>query len=303
MSFVLVGKSRSHAGFCALRVFAVGLVATLVMACSANRHALGQNPPPPTPSGHVLLYTDNSPGAIVWAYAHLWAAHRQNFDVHVVTSTSAFESALPSKAWNHVIVAEKHSEGAPAYTPELSTFVDANGWAMIHRWKEDAESPPAANQVVSAPTASYVWANGDTAWSYYKCRLELEKASGISSGYITKSFNGVGMENASVVHPTGMPILEQGVVLASASIGPPPETCEERMWKAAENAEKEWARRKGECSKAYLPNPSAVPPYPGDPVKFKKCVTDALKAFNQDIEDAVNDYFVCEDIANPPPPQ
>ena len=139
------------------------------------------------PAGSVLLYTDNTPGAIIYANGHVGAANRQNFDVQVVTSISALETALPAKSWKYVVVAEKHSEGAPSYTAELATYLEGGAWAMIYRWKEDTNDPPSANQPVQAPTALHVWTRGGTAWGYIRTKLDSDSASGTSTGYVTKS--------------------------------------------------------------------------------------------------------------------
>jgi len=91
-----VSKSR---GAGRSSVFA-GILTATVLFLSLNREALAEDSPP-EPSGHVLLYTDNTPGAIVYAHGHLWAANRQNYDVHVVTNVDDFVSALPTMSWNY----------------------------------------------------------------------------------------------------------------------------------------------------------------------------------------------------------
>jgi len=276
-----------------------GLLTVVAVACSLNRPAHSEDPPP-EPAGHVLLYTDNTPGAVVWAHADLWAANGQGYEVQIVTNVEAFKSAIPSRNWRYVIVAEKHVEGAPTYSSELAAYVDSGGWAFIHRWREDPANPPPSNQIVNAPGVSHIWLNGFTVWGYYLSKLDSERAAGSSSGYATKSFDNVEVHASSVVFPLGMVALEPSVQSGAAMATPEPATCEGALKEQRRLITADFIIRSERCDSTYGPDPAGNPPNPGNPQKHETCMLNAANAMRDMVRIAVEDYFVCVDKRSPP---
>ncbi|MBX3396109.1 MAG: hypothetical protein KF841_12165 [Phycisphaerae bacterium] len=275
------------------------IVVCFSLACSLGTAVHGDEAPN-GPAKRILLYTDNTPGAMVWSYAHAWSAYHANVDVQIVTSQSSFIDTLPAFAWDRVVVTERHAEASPAYASALAAYVESGGYAMIHRWREDATNPPEALQIVQAPVASHVWYAGQTIWAYYLTKLESEKASGVDAGYVMKSFSGVSTGATSIVSTIGMGQLVAGLHTAAQQNPPTDESCEGKMDECVIKAQDEHIARNADCRRAYGPRPLATPPSPGSPEKLKACLLNALQAMHGDIVKIVNDYFVCVDIRSLP---
>ena len=275
-------------------------VVMIAVLCGAPSQTV-QADDPPAPAGRVLLYTDNTPGAMAWAHAHLWGAHAGNYDVQVVTNHAAFIAALPTHGWKFVVVAEKHAEGNPSYATALGNYVDSGGWAILHRWKKDPHDSPQAGQVVLAPTASHVWSHGATSWVYISTKLDDRLVSGATPGYTTKSFNDVEIDSFSPMNTSAMAALQAGLLTAAAA-DPPAASCAEQLREDLAAAADVFITRTARCIEAY-----GAPPGPnggnGNPEKLGKCLAATAEIVKNRVTEAMENYRLCLDLQAPPPQQ
>lgn len=246
----------------------------------------------PSPSNDVLIFTDNTPGTMLWAWPQMQVALQDGNTVHAVTTVAEFITQLPAKNWKRVIVAEKHTEGAPTYTAALTAYVENDGLALIFRWKEDPASPPSAGQLAAAPSGIHVWFAGATSWNYFQTKLNKDEASGSTSGYITKSFVEVGLDATQILAAasSGISIIEAGVYTA---VAPDPRTCLEQLLIDIDKAIEEFEGTVTKCNLAHAPRPNDVPPFPGNPEELAKCIEEASKFLDQDTKKATFHYLLC----------
>lgn len=295
--------NTANKGRLARNVSLVCMASLIAAACTLSSRTSRSDPPPPHPEGYVLIYTDNTPGALLWAYGYLWAVNANNHEVQVVTSVSSFENTLPQRNWSLVVVAEKHTEGVVAYSTELASYVDGGGWAHIFRWKEPSGDPPLQHQILLAPTALHVWRHGHTAWAYFRTTLDADHDSGSSAGYITKSFNGVQVEAAVTLGANGMEPLAAGVIAAGTQ-EQPPQSCKEKFKKATEDAWKNYNESIADCDTVYGPSPPGTVPFdPGNPEKLVDCYNIFADFLDHDLKRAAERYRLCRAMEDPEPPQ
>lgn len=252
----------------------------------------------PTSIGQVLLYTDNSPGALLLANGHMTAARRLGYDVYVRTSTQEFVDMLPTYHWNYVIVAAQYATDTPPYADSLRTYVDGGGHAHIVRWRDDPSSPAPRDSAVLAPTAIQVWLNGATTTGYAEC--PDEKSATSSSGYSFSGFDGIRLGAISVLSNGTVCAISAGVYAAQPGPNPPPPTsqsCLATFFGDIQAAVTKYDEDKQACLLAYAPDPNASPPKPGNPEKLADCLKGASTDFINAITAAYRRYKVCLDIA------
>ncbi|MCB9853681.1 MAG: hypothetical protein H6819_11340 [Phycisphaerales bacterium] len=279
------------------RQFATMVIVMVLGWAGASRAA------DPLPGTEVLVYTDNSPGAIVWAVPYVQASISAGYAVEVVTSENIFREAIPAKPWAVVVVADVHSETAPSYSSELVEYVEGGGMAILNRWRTAGAPTPGPNQIVVAPTAIHVWTKGQTAWSYYGTKLDEEKSAGTSIGYETKTFVNIDVMPSVVVTAPTMTPLVPGLAVAAAAADDNNVGCEEQFTLDLQAAFNACTADIEKCNRAYAPRPHSNPPFEGNPDKLAKCIINATKHFATESARAAERYLVCKDIEkaeNPP---
>lgn len=244
----------------------------------------------------VLIYTDNSPGAIVWAAPYVQATNAIGYHVEIVTSESDFREKIPTKSWACIVVADAHTESVPTYSSELVGYVETGGMAILNRWRTADAGTPGPGQIVVAPTAIHVWTKGQTAWSYFGTKLDEEKSAGTSIGYEAKSFVDIDVMPSVIVTAPSMTPLVPGLAAAAVASNDDNVSCEQQLVLDVQAAFNACTADVANCNLAYAPRPHDVPPVEGNPEKLAKCIVNATKHFATESARATERYLVCKDI-------
>ncbi len=154
-------------------------------------------------SADVLIYSDQSPGALPYMVGYQQAAQQAGEDVDLETEVSSFASKLSSQSWADVIVVARYAPGDPPYTAQLRDYANADLKRSVEMlfWNDNG-TKPTADTAVAATTLYALWNHGSTSIAY------MNQASGsggamvegdIRPGYEFPSFDGVRVQNPEVL--------------------------------------------------------------------------------------------------------
>lgn len=108
----------------------------------------------------LLVYTDNTPGIRVMAFAMHQALRLNGFATVVTTDEAEFIRLLPTRRWANVLVTTRFESTKPAYLNPLRAYMQTGGITQIYTWLDNPKAPARPGSVVSAPLAMQLWIRG-----------------------------------------------------------------------------------------------------------------------------------------------
>jgi hypothetical protein len=119
----------------------------------------------------VLIYSDQSAGALLDAASLKHAKLTQGCEVTFKTDASEFDAQILCRPWVQIIVVARYSAVGGTYVSTLRQFAVSNPGAMVylHLWHDDGWTV-APDIVVTASVAQTVWIDGLTLATYARCR-------------------------------------------------------------------------------------------------------------------------------------
>lgn len=234
--------------------------------------------------GEVLVYTDNSPGAIITANAMHHAARSQGYATIVTLDEAEFIALLPQRQWDSVLVVTRYESATPGYRDALAQYVDAGGWAQIFTWKDDPNRT-IQGPLLLGPTAIQVWTRGKTARTYTLCQTTRIVEPAVN-GYVLEDFTEVtGGTMQAVVEPTCVAL----VAGAYQSVSVLPENLTQALAEFYEELDSAWHELEMHmqlCHDVYGGDPHAQPPIEGDPDGLATCVQEASDHYKNRVKKA-----------------
>lgn len=118
----------------------------------------------------VLIYSDQTAGALLNAAGLKHAKLTQGYEVTFKTNVSEFDAEIPCRPWTQIIVVARYSAVGPSYVATLRQFAQTYPSAMVylHLWHDDGWTI-APEIVVAASIAQTVWIDGQTLVTYARC--------------------------------------------------------------------------------------------------------------------------------------
>ena len=259
--------------------------------------------PPSTSRGEVLLYSDNSPGAIVLAGVMLRILQSSDHSVTVKTAESDFLAALSTRQWKNVSVFTRFSSTAPRYASALRAYVAGGGWAQIYTWRDDPNEPAAMGSVVLAPTAIHIWTRGSTVTRYALCGDSRDTE--LTPGYTLSAFEA----SEAFLPAFVLPGSEYVPCTAGVYVGPssprPPQTTQQAVSDLVQqllDAYNQLLEDIALCHEVYGGDEQASPPIPPDVEALEACLKAASREYSERVAAAVRRYRLMKKRLTPPTP-
>ncbi len=150
----------------------------------------------------VLIYSDQTPGSVIYAEVSCWLAEQRGEDVWFVTDVETFEQELMYPVypdWSSVVVAAQYSSDTPVYAEALVDYAVCGGRVELYIW-HDNDSPQPDEHVVLASTGVVIWSHGHTVTSYVP-RWLYDAVT--VEGYHFPDFQGVELIDPMILYPQG----------------------------------------------------------------------------------------------------
>ncbi len=228
-------------------------------------------------SGDVLMYSDQSPGALPFYVLTKACADHQSEALTLTTTASAFEQKLAgATSWSAVIVAARFTPGDPPFIQALRDYAALHMETPIdfYYWHDNGTSPT-ADKAVLGTTAAVLWRSGRTTIGYAFAKSAPETAS--VSGLQLPVFENVTRVAPDVIariaDPQGMSTAQMIAALIAVL---QTDTCRAQCLLEWRNNRQictdKFVRQEGQCTALYNTPPDHV-----NPEKYTECSNKAAE--------------------------
>ncbi|QOJ02107.1 MAG: hypothetical protein HRU71_00755 [Planctomycetia bacterium] len=255
-------------------------------------------------AGDVLLYTDNSPGAVHLAFALREASLEAGCSTTTCITLVDFAARINQAAWARIIVVAAYPAEPPGYLADLRCVAEGGALVELYYWRPRSDDPVTGNEQVWATTLAAIWQAGQTtSVIMFESRETNRTDPLVHPGYVVPEMSETVLAHAETVSPWEMPELVGGT--ASNPTATPRNVpggsgeCVQTLLDALQGAGAQFPDDTGKCNEAFGPHPNDIPPRPGDPIQLVDCLAGAAGDYANLIKAALRRYKVCLAIATP----
>lgn len=254
--------------------------------------AAGALADPPATETQMLLYCDQSAGAMLYLTAWQGLAVTEGSGHTTVTNADTFANHLDNSTWQSVTVLACYTETEPAYVASLRAYMQSHPETRttLLLWHTQGVTPPPHTYVV-ATTACVFWYLGMTGVGYAMDATPggFDPNSGIAYvGYVWPDFTDIVVREWRVVRPSPVfdgPVPSPGGTGYDDCIA----QCENKLREQVTRCWNDLKDRVAQCEKLY--GVSAI--QGSDPIRYADCVRRKLEHAGNCLEGAAQQYDEC----------
>jgi hypothetical protein len=247
----------------------------------------------------VLIYSDQSPGALPHAYVWQQVVESQSGTVKFVTESSEFVTNLDEGPWSEVIVVARYQDGDPAYGEALRTYAQGDPNIPIRIfWWNDKGTNPTSDTAVEATMSVFLWDHGMTTVCYVNAGpatdLEFRRTHCVP-GLVFPDFDGIDIETPEVIARAPAELIQRysthtGALIAFMFLlGECLPGCANVYNNRLNLCDSDRESQVDDCHELYGPSEGD----PGDPDQLATCIAEANTDHTNCVKAAVHRYNNC----------
>ena len=265
----------------------------LILLLSVSAGGMAQ-PVYAEPESTVLIYLDQSPGAVPWA--HLWQsiAAREQRSVFYATNSASFSLRLAEGTWARVIVLSRYVSGEPAYAGPLREYAQLHPQdeVQIFTWHDHGETTTPGTAVVGT-TAITGWRGNSTTTLYAltsSTPFQTPRPA-TESGLVLPTFSGIQVRSLATVGPYSETMDSGNLRAIGIQIEPCEDNCFNTWVSKTLACLTERTTQEQHCNVAHGP----TSPNP-DQQRWTTCMQEAAEDYSNCIGAAFHQYKRCIDF-------
>lgn len=254
---------------------------------------------PPATETQMLLYCDQSGGAMLHLPVWQRLAVLEGSGHTTVTDANTFANHLDNSTWQSVTVLACYTATEPAYVASLRAYMQAHPetHTTLLLWHTNGVTPP-PHTYVAATTACVLWSRGMTGIGYAMDATpgggpggQASNPGNASVDYVWPDFADIVVGDWRPVRPS--PVLD-GAIPSPGGTGYDDcaEQCLNDYLAEIKHARKLFERDLAQCEALHAPSEVT----PGDPAAYAQCLRDVHHAAVERALAAVNAYLRCLEL-------